>query len=357
MAEEADDADKTEEPSQYRLEEFRRKGEVGFSRELNSVLVLTACFLSLVLSITFIFEVVNDVMTYVYSVNTEQAFTEKEMRKILLMSITAIIKCSAPMFLASLILGVLSGVVQVGVLFAPEALKTSFSRVNPLSGVKRLFSVKSISETVKGLFKFTIIFSIAYGILKTRIPKFFGFYHVEEASAFMFGKDLLSDLFFSIMAGLSVIAIADFAWEKYRHRKKLMVTKQQAREEMKDKDGNPEVKQRIKSIQREMSQKRMMNDVPTADAIVTNPTHYSVAIKYDRENMLSPKVIAKGKDFVALKIREIAKKNKVPVVENIALARSLYGSVKVGEYVPRTLYKAVAEVLAFVYKLRRKRVR
>jgi len=357
LAEEADDADKTEDPSQYRLDEFRRKGEVGFSKELNSVLVLSACFFSLILSITFIFESVHEVMKYVYSISIDKAFTEKEIRKILIMSVTSILKCSAPMFVASLVIGVFAGVAQVGVLFAPEALKTSFSRVNPMNGFKRLFSVKAVAETVKGLFKFTIIFSIAYAILKSRIPKFFGFYHVEEASAFMFGKDLLSDLFFSIIAGLFVLALADFAWEKYRHKKKLMVTKQQAREEMKDKDGNPEVKQRIKSIQREMSQRRMMNDVPKADAIITNPTHYSVAVKYDRENMLSPKVIAKGKDFTALKIREIAKKNNVPVVENIALARSLYGSVKVGEYIPRTLYKAVAEVLAFVYKLKRKRIR
>ena len=355
MAEEADDTDKTEDPSQHRIDESRRKGEVGSSKELNSVLVLGASFFCLILSFAYIFEVVNEVIDYVYNVGFEKAYTDKELTKIITLVVWSIIRCSAPIFLGSLLLGVFSSVMQVGFLFAPEALKTSFSRVNPMSGFKRLFSKKSVAETIKGLFKFVVIFLISYSILKVSIPKFLGFYHVEYASAYIFGKTLLNKVFYSILSGLFIIALADFAWQKYQHKKKLMVTKQQAREESKDKDGNPEVKQRIKSIQREMSQQRMMNDVPTADAIVTNPTHYSVAIKYDKSNMLSPKVIAKGKDFIALKIREVAKKNKVPVIENVTLARSLYGSVKVGEYVPRTLYKAVAEVLAFVYKLKRKR--
>jgi flagellar biosynthetic protein FlhB len=159
---------------------------------------------------------------------------------------------------------------------------------------------------------------------------------------------------FSILLGLGIIALADFAWEKWSYRKKMMMTKQEAKEEAKEKDGNPEIRNRIRQIQRQMAQKRMMNDVKKADVIVTNPTHISVALKYDGESMVAPSVMAKGADHLALRIREIAKENDIPIVENIMLARTLYKTVKVGHGVPRTLYKAVAEILAFVYKLRRK---
>jgi flagellar biosynthetic protein FlhB len=147
----------------------------------------------------------------------------------------------------------------------------------------------------------------------------------------------------------------DFAWEKWSYRQKLMMTKQESKDEAKEKDGNPEIKQKIRQIQRAMSQKRMMDDVKKADVIVTNPTHLSVALKYDGQSMVAPAVMAKGADHLALRIREIAQEHDIPIVENVMLARTLYKTVKVGEGVPRTLYRAVAEVLAFVYKLRRKK--
>ncbi len=160
---------------------------------------------------------------------------------------------------------------------------------------------------------------------------------------------------FAILAGLAIIAAADFAYQKFSYKKKLMMTKEQAKKESKEQDGNPEIKQRIRSIQREMSQKRMMADVPKADVIITNPTHISIALKYDKATMVAPEVIAKGADAVAMKIREIAKESDIPIVENVPLARAMYKTVKIGDGVPRNLYKAVAEVLAFVYKLKRKR--
>ena len=152
-----------------------------------------------------------------------------------------------------------------------------------------------------------------------------------------------------------MIAIADFGYQKFSYKKKLMMTKEEEKKESKEQDGNPEVKQRIRTIQREMSQNRMMQDVPTADVIITNPTHISIVLKYDSETMISPTIIGKGADNLAMKIREVAKEHDIPIVENVPLARALYKTVKVGEPVPRTLYKAAAEVLAFVYKLKRRK--
>ena len=164
------------------------------------------------------------------------------------------------------------------------------------------------------------------------------------------------NLGFGIMGSLLILSIFDFGYQKYSYLQRLKQTKEQLKRETKEKEGNPEIKQRIKTIQREAAQKRMMAAIPEADVIVTNPTHLSIALKYDGETMVSPTVIGKGADHLALKIREIAKEHKVPIVENIPLARTLYKTVKVEEPVPRSLYKAVAEVLAFVYKMKRRKV-
>jgi len=180
------------------------------------------------------------------------------------------------------------------------------------------------------------------------------FYNIDVNNSFLIGKEMLIKLSLLIVAALFVIALGDFAYQKMSYQKKLRQTKEEAKKELKEREGNPEIKQRIKAIQREMSHKRMMSDVPKADVIVTNPTHISIALQYDAENMISPIVLAKGADHVAFKIREVAKENNIPLVENVTLARSIFKTVKIGDAVPRSLYKAVAEVLAFVYKLKNK---
>jgi flagellar biosynthetic protein FlhB len=355
VADEGDSGqEKTEDPSAHRIDEFRKRGEVASSKELTSVLVLAASLLTLGLSMIYVYEVLSVFIEWLYTLDVATAYTEKSMNTIVHRLITVALKCVGPIFLVTLCVGVFGNVAQVGFLFSPDVLEWKPDRINPLQGVKRLFSMKSVVEAIKGVFKFTFILSIVYYFLKDKMKSFGGFFHLEFFQAFIYGKDFLIKLGFAIVLGLVIIAIADFAYQKMSYKKKLMMTKEEAKKESKQQDGNPEIKQRIRAVQREMSQKRIMSEVPTADVIVTNPTHISVAIKYDPETMISPEVVAKGADVLALKIREIAKENNVPIVENVPLARGLYKTVKEGQGVPRNLYKAVAEVLAFVYKLKRK---
>ncbi len=348
------DDEKTEEPSQHRIEESRKKGEVASSKELSSVLLLSGSFLTLIICGVFIFENFTEYIDWLYLQDFRTIYTQEKFLEVIKQTAWTLVKTTAPFFGASICLGFLTQFMQIGFLYSPEVLNIDLERINPLKGFGRLFSKKAIVEAIKGVFKFTVVIWITYGVMKDNIGSFLGFLHADAGQSLAFGKYLMVKLGFSILLGLGVIALFDFAWEKWSYRKKMMMTKQEAKEESKERDGSPEVKNKIRQIQRQMAQKRMMDDVKGADVIVTNPTHISVALKYNGEKMIAPSVVAKGADHLALRIREIAKENDIPIVENIMLARTLYKTVKVGHGVPRTLYKAVAEILAFVFKLRRK---
>lgn len=353
MAEE-NDQEKTEEPSQHRIDEFRKRGDVASSRELTGVLILAASFLTLGLSVAFIFEELSKFIEWIYTLNPKEAYTANAIKTITTKSIVVAAKCCAPVMLSALCVGVIAQISQIGFLYSPEILELKFERVNPINGIKKLFSMQALMETVKGILKFIVVLWIAYVYMKEDIASYNAFMHMEVTQSYIVGKGLIGKLAFALVLGLGVVALLDFAYQKFSYRKKIMQTKEELKKESKEQDGNPEVKARIRQIQRDMSRKRMMKDIKTADVVVTNPTHISVVLKYDSENMVSPMLVGKGQDFLALKIREIAKENNIPVVENVQLARTLYKTVKVGAPVPRTLYKAVAEVLAFVYKLRKK---
>tara|TARA_Y100000768_G_scaffold388599_1_gene385465 strand:+ start:826 stop:1905 length:1080 start_codon:yes stop_codon:yes gene_type:complete len=355
VADDSDSGEKTEEPSQHRIDEARKKGDVASSKELNSVLILTGTFTTLILSSLFIFEVIHEYMEWLYALDFKKAYTEELSQRILTETMIAAGKCIGPVFFVSFILGFIAQVMQVGLVYAPEVLQLKFNRINPTQGVKKLFSKKSLGEVVKGIFKFSLVLSITFYIMSDNLLSFTGYLHLDAAQAFGHGKNFAFKLAFAILIGLIIVAIADFAWEKYLYKQKLRMTKQQVKEESKEKDGNPEVKQKIRSIQREMSQKRMIADIPTADVIITNPTHISIVVRYDNITMIAPQVIGKGQDHLALRIREIAKEHDIPIVENVPLARALHKTVKVGEGVPRSLYKAVAEILAFVYRVKKKK--
>ncbi|MBY0518024.1 MAG: flagellar biosynthesis protein FlhB [Bacteriovoracaceae bacterium] len=355
MADEQDNGEKTEEPSQYKIDEARKNGDVASSRELNSIILLSGTLMATVLCGAIVYEEFTEYLSWLLRLDFQKAYQEKEFAEVIEKTAWLALKCVGPVFGASACLGFISQFAQVGFLYSPDILTMKFDRVNPIKGFGRLFSKKSIVEVIKGIFKFTVVLSITYMVMKDNIGQFLGFLHSEVGAGLLFGKYLIFKLGYSVLLGLGVIALGDFAWEKWSYRQKMMMTKQQAKDEHKDKDGNPEIKQKIRSIQRQMAQKRMMDGVKKADVIVTNPTHISVALKYDGQNMIAPEVMAKGSDLMALKIREIAQEHDIPIVENVLLARTLYSTVKVGQGVPRSLYRAVAEVLSFVYKLKRKK--
>lgn len=355
MAEEMDDGEKTEEPSQHRIDEFRNKGDVASSRELTSVLILSACLLTLSLSMVFIFEQMSSYIEWLYSLDVATAYSEKALKTIMTKTFMTAAKCAAPVLFVALCAGVISQVAQIGFLYSPDVLELNFDRVNPLKGFKKLFSKQSLFEAVKGVFKFVIILSVVYAFIKDDLVTYNGFLHLDLTQSFLHAKDLIIKISFAIVLSLGVLAIVDFGWQKFTYSNKLKQTKQQAKQESKQQDGSPELKARIRQIQREMSRKRVLQDVKTADVIITNPTHLSIVLKYDVETMVSPTIVGKGQDHLAMKIREIAKEHNIPIVENVPLARALYKTVKVGHPVPRTMYKAIAEVLAFVYKLKKRR--
>ena len=354
---EESDQEKTEEPSAHRIEEFKRKGEVSSSKELTSVLIVLVAVMTLSISILFIYEELQSFFRWILTLEVKSAFTDKSLRTILYKAIKTGLVCVAPVALVSLCVGILVGLGQLGFIFAPEVLEWKLERINPIKGFKRLFSMKSLVEAIKGVLKFLIVLIIVYMFIKDDMRLYIGFFHMDLFQSFLYGKTIILKLSISILLGLLVVAIGDFFYQKFAYRKKIMMTKEEVKKESKEQDGNPEIKQRIKQIQKDQSLKIMMADVPNADVIITNPTHISIVLKYDSETMTSPIIIGKGADHIAIKIRKIAKEHNIPMVENVPLARSLYKVVKVGETVPRTLYKAVAEVLAFVYKLKNKNMK
>ena len=347
--------EKTEEPPQHRIEEFRRRGEVASSKELTSVLILSASVCTLLLSTTFIYEVITNFLIWSYELDAAMAFSKESLKIIVSKIVWTILKCLIPMFMTIVSIVFISNTIQVGFLFSPEVLTWKPERINPINGLKKLLSMQSLVEAIKGFFKFLFIISIVWIFLKEDIKSYQGFYHIEFSETFVVGKIIIVKLIFFMIGALFLIAGGDFAYQKIRYRNKLRMTKEQAKRDQREHDGNPEIKQRIRTIQREMSVRRMMDEIKDADVVVTNPTHLSVALKYDEKKMVSPKVVAKGADHLAMRIREIAKENEVPLVENVPLAKALYETVKLNTFIPRTLYNAVAEVLSFVYRMKKKK--
>ena len=253
-----------------------------------------------------------------------------------------------------ILVAILSSVVQVGIQITFKAITPKFNKISPLTGLKRLFSSQSLAEFLKSMTKMIIVGFVGYITYMTKITELNGLIVSTPEEILEYNFVVVAEVAGKIVLALVAIAIFDFLYQRWHHEKQMMMTKQEVKEETKQTEGDPQLKARIRQIQREMSNARMMQEVPKADALIVNPTHFSVAILYDRDVMIAPEVTAKGVDHTALRMRTVARENNVPILERPELARDLYANVEIGEGIPERFYKTVAEILAYVYRLRKR---
>jgi len=355
MAESESGQDKTEDPTEKRKKDSREKGEIARSKELNTLAIMLAGSGALLIFGGMLAQDLMDLMRVNFTLSREVVMDQGAMGRFLMSSGLSALLAIQPIMITLLLAAFLGPIALGGWLFAAGSLAPKFSRMNPLSGLKRMFSMKSVVELLKALAKFLIILAVALVVLSGDVDDLLRIAHEPMDRAIIHSLQVVGWSTLWMACGLIIIAAVDVPVQIWESIKKLKMTKQEVRDEHKDQEGRPEVKQRIRQVQREMSQRRMMAAIPEADVVITNPTHYAVALKYDSEKGGAPVLLAKGTDFLALKIREIATANEVMLLESPALARSIYYSTELEEEIPGGLYLAVAQVLAYVYQVRQHR--
>ncbi|AUA33867.1 flagellar biosynthesis protein FlhB [Pseudomonas sp. SGAir0191] len=353
MAESESGQDKTEEPTEKRKRDAREKGEIARSKELNTVSVTLAGAGGVLAFGGYLAETLLEMMRMNFSLTREIIVDERSMGAFLLTSGKMAIWAVQPILILLFVMSFVAPIVLGGFVFSGSLLQPKFSRMNPLSGIKRMFSMHALTELLKALAKFFVILVVAVAVLASDRQALLSIANEPLEQAIIHSLQVVGWSALWMSAGLLLIAAADAPFQLWQTHKKMKMTKQEVRDEYKDSEGKPEVKQRIRQLQREVSQRRMMAAVPQADVIITNPTHYAVALQYDPENGNSaPLLLAKGSDFMALKIREIGAEHNIQILESAALARAVYYSTEVEHEIPAGLYLAVAQVLAYVFQIR-----
>jgi flagellar biosynthetic protein FlhB len=346
--------EKTEKPTSKRRSEAREEGQVVQSREVSTTLILVVTFITIKLMGSYFMSHFKALMVspFRYFDNADSIFRINNIYIYMQNVFINILLLVAPIFIACIITALVSGYIQVGFLFTTKPLTPKFERLNPLQGIKRMFSARSVLELLKSIAKLLVLGYIAYSYIASRASSITILYDMSIEELFMYIADVVFNVVMRMSFALIIIAGIDYFFQWRQNEKGLKMSKEEIKQEFKQSEGNPEIKSKIKQKQRQMAMQRMMQDVPKADVVITNPTHYAVALKYDQEKFAAPMVIAKGQDYVAQRIKLIAKENKVEIVENKPLARSLFSSTEVGEAIPQELYQAVAEVIAYVYTLK-----
>ena len=349
----SDDSQKTEEPTTKRLEDARKKGQVSVSKEISNLMCLIAIYILLSFYVdNMLAGIMNNIMFF--PINSKD-FDIGSISTIWFKTFTGVIIYMILPFALFILFGLMSGVVQNGFMITWEAIAPKWNRVSLPSGLKRMFSSKSIVELLKGLLKISIVGYVGYIGMKDRLGEVVLLYSYDLADAMNLLKDLLISFIMGVISAMIVIAMADILYQRYSFRKSLMMTKQEIKDELKNTDGNPEVKSKLRKLRNDLIGNNMQKSVPEADVIITNPTHYAVGLKYDVATMMAPKVIVKGRDEIAQKIKEIAYNEGVIMVENKLLAQNLYYEVSVDEYVPEEYYRSVADVINYVWSLKGKK--
>jgi flagellar biosynthesis protein FlhB len=352
----SDMGERTEAATPRRRSEARKRGQVPRSPDLTSALV----FLGLLLAIhnmggdsgRVIKTYADTVLAHIDTAGFSPSLVMQLAREAALVMFRAL----GPILLVGMALAVVVNIVQTnGPVFATEAMTPDFNRINPAKGVQRFFSSRSLVDLSKSLLKIGFIGCIAFSTAKDSYPQLIMTARMDLTTALGLVGGVLFSMALRVMAALIVLAAIDYFYQRWQHEKTLRMSKEEIKQEHKQSEGSPQWKARIRARQRALAKKRMMGDVPKADVIITNPTHFAVALKYDAEKMGAPVVVAKGQDLIAKRIRELAQENDIPIVENPPLARTLYRDAEIGREIPAALYEAVAEVLAFVYQINQRR--
>jgi flagellar biosynthetic protein FlhB len=352
MADEDSSQEKTEEATPRRLEKAKEDGETARSKELATTAVLMAGAGGLLIFGTHLGAALEAIMRDAFTIERSAIFDMRHMSVQLIASAKEAAWALSPI-LAMLLVAAIAGSIGIGgLLFSGKSIAPKLSRMNPIKGIGRMFSARSLIELFKAIAKVGLVLTIAILILDVRTADLLAIAEEPTVPAMEHVLWTLGWSFFLLSCATILIAIIDVPFQIYDHQKKLKMTMQEVKDEYKDSEGKPEVKGRIRQLQREMSQRRMMQDVPTADVVITNPTHYAVALKYDQNSMAAPVVVAKGGDELAFKIMEIARENKVEILRTPPLARAVYHNSDIGQEIPDGLYMAVAQVLAYVFQLR-----
>ncbi|HEX4923132.1 MAG TPA: flagellar biosynthesis protein FlhB [Bdellovibrionales bacterium] len=353
---EGSSGERTEEATVSRREEFRNRGQVAQTRELASVLMIFGAALAMWGLGRFLIEQIIETYTALMGDFVYTSVRSGDLMPAMKFAGEHLLLIMAPLLAIIGVLGFAASALQIGFIYNEEALNMDVDRLNPIEGFKKIFSLRAVVEGIKATIKVGLVAAIAIMILKSEIGQAPLLIHLGVEQLMSYLGEITVKLLLGIGVFMAVLAILDYGYLRWELEKKMRMTKQEVKEEHKSREGDPLVKARIRRIQREMANRRMMDAVPKADVVITNPTHIAVCLKYE-DGYPAPKLIAKGADLVAEKIKELAKQHGIPIVENKPLARTIFKTLKLNQFVPRELFQAVAEVLAYVYKLRRRVVR
>ena len=356
MASEADQGERTEDATQQRREDFRKRGQVAQTRELSSVLLLFCGVLLIWMMSNFFFKQIFEIFTFTMGDSLVEAIRHGDSTSAVRMAVARTGFIILPISFVFWVVGFASSILQVGFIYNEEALELKWDRMDPVQGFKRLMSMRAVVEGFKAVVKMCVILGIAYLLLKNQIQTLPQLMSFSISQTFVFLGELMVRLLAGVGFFMMCLAGIDYLYQRWDLESEMRMTKQEVKEEVKSREGDPLIRARIKRVQRDIASRRMMEEVPKADVIVTNPTHIAIALKYD-ENLVAPQIIAKGAELIAQKIKEIAREHNIPIVENKPLARTIFKTLKIGQVIPRELYAAVAEVLSYVYRLKKKTVR
>ncbi|MRX53684.1 flagellar biosynthesis protein FlhB [Bacillus sp. HMSC76G11] len=346
--------EKTEKATPRKRDDVRKKGQVAKSADVNTAISLLAIFLSLLFIGPFMFERIMTMMNASLQETILMNLTEKNVHELMVEMVIESAYISAPIMAVALVAGVAGNYMQVGFLFSTEAIQMKLEKINPIQGFKRIYSLRAIVELLKSILKISFVGAVTFSVIWFQMAEILSLSKLTVEKAFIFIAKLTFQMGLFASIALLFLSLLDYFYQKFDFEKNIRMSKQDLKDEYKKSEGDPLIKSRIKQKQREMAARRMMQEVPNADVVITNPTHFAIALKYDEDKMDAPFVVAKGVDFVAQKIKETAKANEVTMVENRPLARALYDQVEIGKAVPEEFFKAIAEILAYVYQLKNK---